>query len=146
MIDDGTDFEHPSPELKKLFKEEGKIVDDEAKSLNIIVKEFPSSKEAIKEFDELVKNFTIDSFREKLTEFDNKFSTLNPYISVNATYDVEGSSYGYRACFDYEDFSPEKLQEYKDMPLTNTKMTWKYLEVVLKVDGDREHYRYNISI
>ena len=146
LVGENTDFEKPSTKIRKLFKEEAKLVDEEAKSLNITVKEFPKAKDAISEFKVLADNATIDTLKDKLTDFDNKYSTRNPYISVSCVYDVEDSIYGYRAEFDYEDISPEIIEEYKSKSISNNKMTWKCLEIVLKVDGDGEYYRHQLSI
>jgi hypothetical protein len=143
LVDDGSDLERPDKDLKKLFKDEAKKVDEEAKSLNLKPIVFPTAKEAVEEFKFLVDTLTVDNLVEKLSQYDKKYATLSPYLNLSYKYDVEGSEYGYRSSFDYENFSKEDLEEAKtreDLP--QHKMKWNSLQISFKVDGDDFHFFY----
>ncbi len=141
---DEDSIENPNKDIKKLFKEEGKLIDEESKSLNIIINNFPKSDESIIEFKSIIDSFDVNTIKEQLTQFDRNYSTLNPYISMSYTYDVEGSDRGFRSMINYGDFSLNRLSESKNY--NKSGMTWKCLEITLKVDGDSEYYRYEINI
>ena len=146
-MDDSYSLEHPNKKVKNLFKEEAKLVDEEAKSLNITVKEFPKPEIAISEFQSIIDNFNVDTIKDELLSFDRKYSTLDPYISLSYKYDVEGSEYGYRTTFDYGGFSKKEMKKAKNRKdLPQHKMTWKCLEITLRVRGDEEFYRHEVKV
>ena len=123
IVDDGSDLERPKKNLKKLFKDEAKKVDEEAKSL--------------------VDTLTVDNLVEKLSQYEKKYATLSPYLNLGYKYDVEGSEHGYRSSFDYENFSREDLNEAKtreDLP--QHKMKWNSLQISFKVKGDDFYFFY----
>jgi hypothetical protein len=143
LVDDGSDLERPKKNLKKLFKDEAKKVDEEAKSLDLKPIKFPTSKEAVEEFKSLVDTLTVDNLVEKLSQYEKKYATLSPYLNLGYKYDVEGSEHGYRSSFDYENFSREDLNEAKtreDLP--QHKMKWNSLQISFKVKGDDFYFFY----
>jgi hypothetical protein len=143
LVDDGSNLERPDKDLKELFKEEAKIVDEEAKSLELQPIIFPSAKEAVEEFKSLVDTLTVDNIVEKLSQYERKYATLSPYINLNYKYDVEGSEYGYRQSFDYENFDKEDMEIAKTrVDLPQHKMKWNSLQISFKVNGDDFHFFY----
>lgn len=137
LVNDGSNLESPDRELKKLFDDEGKKVDEEAKSLGLTPIVFRTTAEAVEEFKSLVGNLTVDNIVEKLSQYDNKYASLSPYINISYKYDVEGSEYGYRSTFDYENFSKEDLDKAKTMEgLSQHKMRWKCLQISFRVNSD----------
>ena len=78
ILSDDVDLENPNEEIINLFKEEGKIVDEEAKILNIKIKKFPTKSSAKKYFIEnIIENFNIDNINEKIKEFQKKYMVIN---------------------------------------------------------------------
>lgn len=140
------DLGKPSKRIKDMFEEEGKIVDEEAKTWNLRSIEFPKPEEAVSEFHDLVKILTPDNIKSSLGEFEKKYATLDPYISLSYKYDVEGSEYGYRTTFDFSDFSIEDMNEAKfrdDLP--QHKMKWNCLRISFRVKGDEEFYFFDLN-
>jgi hypothetical protein len=145
FVDDNTDYERPNKKLKQLFKEEAKLVEEEFKLLNVIVKEFPKPKEAVTAFKEIIKNDDINTIRQKIHDFHNKFSTLTPYINVSAYYDVKDSKSGFSSSFDYESITPACIKDYKES-YNDDKTLFKYFTISFKVDGDDEYYNFKINL
>ena len=68
--DDVLSIENPTDELKKIFEEEGRIVDEEAKKFNIKISKFPKESDALDEFIKIVKNFNESTIRNELVQFE----------------------------------------------------------------------------
>lgn len=138
-------LEKPDEELKKLFEDEGKIVDEEFKELNINIKKFPKAKDAVKDFDNIIKNFNFDTIRESIKDFERKYSMLDTYFFVSSVFEPDGPKYTheYRNSFDYEELTLERI-EYTKSQIKDYK--FKNLEITLKLRGDEEYHRYEINI
>lgn len=145
-FEDDYDLEHPNDELKKIFEDEGKVVDEEFKELNITVKKFPKVKTAVKDFQEIINNFDINTIRESILAFDRKYSMLDTYISVSIVYEPDGIKYTheYRHSFYYKDLTLEKLESSKSQKRNDFK--YKNLEITLKLRGDEEYHTYEINV
>ena len=87
------DLENPDSKLKKLFKDEAKLVYQEAKAFNIIVKEIPKIEVAFNEIEEMVLKLSIDNIKDSLLDFENKYKRLDPYISLGFVYDNDGRDF-----------------------------------------------------
>lgn len=140
-------LENPDEELKNLFKEEGKLVDEEAKKLNINVKPFPKVEEAEEWLEKMVKELTVDNFIEKVKEFEKKYMVLDLYISTSFHYEYDdkekGNDYGYRYSFDYEEFSLDLINEFKEKEIEN--MHWKCMELCVRISYSEKH-RHRFSL
>lgn len=148
IIDDDCDLENPNAKLKKLFKEEGKIVDEEAKLLNIVVKPLPKEKDALSEIESIVKGLTIDNLKDNLLSFEEKYMSLNPYINLNFDYETE-SEYGYNIGTDYKTFSNEKYKELssytsKSFKPAFKKFVYKNISLTIKFENS-EHKFYDLN-
>lgn len=133
---DEYDLENPTSEVEKLFKDEGEIVDEEAKVWNLKPISFPKAKDAIDEFEKLVETLTPENLKSSLSEFDKKYATLDPYIGISFRYYVEGNEYGYRQSFDYKDFSidyMDKAKSREDLP--QYKMKWNCVHISFSIKG-----------
>lgn len=152
------DLEKPNKELKKLFKDEGELVDEEAKEFNIIVKEFPKVKDAVEDFENIINNFDtvvqnssdlfIKYIIESLSSYDKKYSMLDTYITMSFVFKPDGTKKEYkneyRSSFDFEDFTLARLEVAK----SNNGNGYKYknIEITLKLRGDEDYYRYELSV
>lgn len=87
-FDELYDVEHPSKKLKQLFKEEGILVDEEAKVYNIQPIPQYTLKEAEKEVREALKNFNIDTFVETFRNIEDKYSLLKLSFNIYAMFDI----------------------------------------------------------
>jgi hypothetical protein len=137
------DLEKPTSKIKNLFQEEGKVVDEESKVWNLRPIVFPKAKDAVSEFNKLVKLLTPENIKSSLGDFEKKYATLDPYISISYKYDIEGVDHGYRITFEYEDFSIEGLNEAKNRSdLPQHKMTWNCLHISFRVKGDNGNFHF----
>jgi hypothetical protein len=147
IIDDDCDLEKPSSKLKNLFKEEGKIVDEESKLLNIVVKPLPKEKDALSEIEKIVDDLTIDNLKDSLSYFEKKYMSLNPYINLNFCYETE-NEYGYTIGSDYKTFSNKsykKLSSYTSKSFENfEKLVYKNISLTIKLENsDYKFYDLN---
>jgi len=102
-INDDTDLENPSNELKELFKMETELIRDEFEKMDIIVNPFPTKDEAEKEMAEISQIEDPSIFGERCYHFKRKYSMLNVYLSISAeyTYTKDGNkSHTYYKNFD----------------------------------------------
>lgn len=140
------DFEEPSNELKKIFKEEGTIVDKEAK-LNGIEKpkkQLLTTEEAKKEIEQLIPEITIDTVSEKLSAFKYKYLNLDPYISVKAVYSILSENREYSSSCNIGYWTKENIEKRKlDVGCKND-LKFKTLRVDVKFDEEYEHYEINV--
>lgn len=144
LLDDSCDLERPNEKIKKLFREEGKIVDEEAKLLNIVIKPFPKEEDAIADIESLVKNLTVSNLKDSLSEFEKKYMTLDPYISVSFVYDTEtsGKKHEYSSGIDYESFSEKVYNRYKNL---DKRCVYKHVNLTIKLRKSDEYKRYNLN-
>ena len=146
------DLEHPDKELKKIFKAEGKLVDEEAKQFNIQIKPLPKTEDAISEFKDIVDCYAIDNnidnIRESIFSFKKKYSILDPYIHVSFVYEPNGTTKKeneFRSSGDFkEHLTLNRLNYYKSQKLEGYK--FKNLEISLKLRSDEEYYRYELNV
>jgi len=140
------DLEKPSKELIKLFEDEGKIVDEEAKELNIFVKKFPTVKTSIKDFESIINNFDINTISESLSFFNKKYSMLDIYISSSFVYEPDGTidhyTHEYRSSGNK--ITSKTLEYCKSQKVNGYK--FKNIEITLKLRGDDEYHRYEINV
>ena len=141
------DLEKPNKDLKKLFKDEGKIVDEEAKQFNIQIMALPKLEDAISEFKNIIDNFNIEIISEYLKSFERKYSILDPYIGVHFVFEPDGTTevtHEFRSGIDAKDFTLKELNYCKSHNSNGYK--FKNVEVTLHLRGDEEYYRYELNI
>ncbi len=133
-------LEKPDSKLKKLFKDEAKLVDEESKLLDIKIKEIPKLEVAFNEIDELVLKLNIDNIKDILHDFENKYKRLDPYISLEFVYDNNGREF--TSGIKYKNLSKKVYDDYT----TNKKeLKYKSLSLTFKLRGTDEYKRYRLS-
>ena len=146
--DEEYSLENPNKKLKKLFAEEGKIVDEEFKAFGVNVKKFPKLEDAKKEI-LLIKDFTsVDKLKKFMRDYNKKFSMLDIYISFNCNYDyeIDNDIHPYSvAGIDFEFLTKNRILELKDVSkyTDNTNMkNMKYLNfsVYFSNRNDKDDY------
>ena len=144
IVTENSNLENPDKEIKDIFKKEGKLVDEEAKSFNIVVKPFPKIEDANNEINEISKDFTIDNMAEKLKSFKKKYLQLDPYISANFVFDTvsNGKPHEYRTGCDFSYINKELFDRY--MEYNNDKTKYKHMEVTVKI-GNSDYNRYTLN-
>ena len=135
------DLEKPDKELIKLFKEEGKLVDEEFKLMNVIVKPFPKTKDAVNEFKTIIDEYDVKIFKYKLIEFDKKYKTLNPFITISFKY-IKTNGNDYRCSIGFKDFSESICNKYKSLEVKDYQ--YEHIEVCIKLDKT-DYIRYEIK-
>ena len=85
-----SDFETPNREVRKLFRNEAKIVDKDFEDMGIERVKFPTIEEAEKAAEELSKS-SKDEIHENYMNFLKKYSPLGIYSNFSANYLVEYS-------------------------------------------------------
>lgn len=125
-------IEKPSNELKKLFREEGKLVDEEFKLIGVKPYTEPSKKEAEEFMKDSDKLTYVDDIRNKYIELSRKYAPLDIYVSVTALYKTKnnvGEETDYRAGFKIESLTQEELDKkkklHKDYKFQNIEITYK---------------------
>jgi hypothetical protein len=89
LIDEEENLEKPSKEIKKLFREEGKIVDEESKAFNITTPiKASTNKEVEADFRSIFSKIDIDLLSTELLKFKKKHILSDPYITVDTYYDM----------------------------------------------------------
>lgn len=71
------DFETPSKKMRKIFKDEGIIIDKEFEDYGVVVKKFPKLSEAKKDFKKIKDMETLEEIKEYLTKLKKKYSVLD---------------------------------------------------------------------
>lgn len=138
-------LENPDKELKKLFIEEGKLVDEEAKALDIKLIEFPKAEDALKEFNLLIQNFNPLTIVKELRNFEEKYSVLDPFIgmSYNYQYEIDGSKHDFGSGFDYENYEPND-DSYLELDSTY-EMIFDHIQISFRIRGDEEFYFFKVN-
>lgn len=152
LINDNSDIETPSEEVKKLFREEGRLVNKEAKLLNIVVKPFPKEEDAVAHIESMIKNLTIDNLKDSLSEFEKEYMSLDPYISVSFVYDTEtsGKKHEFSSGIDYESFSKKVYDRYTKKLGSSTfnssvNTEYKHINLTIKLRRSDEYKRYELN-
>ena len=139
LISDGDDLEKPSQKLKKLFKQEGELVDLEAKEFNIQVKPLPKIEDAINRIKEMFEILTPDNIISTLRKFEKEYMPLDPYINLSRVFEYErdGETHQFRSSQDYKNFNLEDISDYE--------CDYKYSELSIKVRGNEEYFRKELN-
>ena len=141
------DLERPNEELKRIFKDEGKLVDKEAKQFDIKIKPLLKVEDAIVEFKNIIDNFNIESIREYLISYEIKYSILDPSIFVHFVFEPDGTTevtHEFRSGTDTKDLTLKRLNYYKTHE--NNGYKFKNVEISLKLRGDEEYYNYELNV
>lgn len=151
LQDKGIDFENeynlenPSGKLKKLFEEEGIIVDEEAKKLDIKVINFPKTKDAVKELKSIIKEINVNNVKEKISFFEKKYITLNPYINMSFVFNnIIVSNHDYRQGLDYNEFTIARLENAKKEKGDGS-LSFNKLELTVKLNESKKYYRFDLK-
>ena len=134
LIDDDTDLERPDAKLKKLFKDEGELVDQEAKSLNIIIKPPLFKDDALIEFEEIINNFDKKTLVSNLIEFKRKYITIDPFINIGFVFSNPRNEKDddFTSCISLsKTLFDERLKYAKK---NNDNLTFKYIEITLNLN------------
>ena len=101
------EIEYPTSRMENLFKEEAKLIDEEFEKLNIVIKPLPLKEDAIKEIQELVDNFDVNTFQDKLYEFKRKYISIDVYIGLSFVFETvtNGSTHDFSTSFDIKSFN-----------------------------------------
>lgn len=143
----GIDFESynlekPNDEVKKLFKDESLIVDEEFKLLNIVNRKFPSINDAEAEINILAKSINTTNLVDMISEFKKKYMHLDPYLSLNFVYeiinDANGKSYDFKSGIDYKSFNLEVFEKMKN----GKNAKYKFVELTVKLQDDKKESDY----
>ena len=143
------DLENPNDKLKELFRKEGQLVDEEAKALNIVLKPFPDYKNALEEFDALIKYINPNNLVEKLKLFEKKYCTLDPYLNLSYYYDYkeeDGSIHDYSIGVNYNNFTHDRLNSAKKERGHNNCLTFQKLKLTLKLGCDKDYHWYDLKL
>lgn len=143
LIDDDDDLERPNAKLKKLFKDEGELVDEEAKLLNIIIKPPLSKDDALIEFEEIIKNFDKKTFISNLIEFKRKYITIDPYVNIGFVFNNSNEkNQDFTSCISLSKTLFEDRLKYAKKNDDN--LIFKHIEITLKLqEGDYKRYKIN---
>lgn len=139
----GIDFESISPkETNSIIKEEGKIVDLEFQKIGIILNPFPPQSDAIKEAKEIANGISIDNLSKKLTDFENKYITLDPHLSLSFVYeyDANGKINKFESNVRHESFNRSVYQEHLSRP----DIKYKSIKISIKI-GSGEYISHNLN-
>lgn len=138
------DIENPDEKLIEIFKEEGKIVDEEFKLMNIEVKPFPTIDEANEDIEKIIAEYTnIDSLKKLLNDFMNKYSMIGARLSFSAKYKYDNNNKDYRISF--TDLDEKLILKYKDnIKDFNTPMEFICIELCVSISGDYKRFNLNI--
>ncbi len=129
-------YELDDLELKSMIEKEGKIVDAEFKSMNITVNPFPKKSDAIKEINRLPKEISIDNLVAKISTFENKYITLDPYINLSFIYeyyDNKGNLNEFESSINYNFFNIDLYNE----RLNRSDIKYKNARISIKVRGSK---------
>lgn len=121
--------------IKSIIEKEGKIVDDEFEKMDIIIRPFPKKSDAIKEINSLPKEISIDNLVEKISTFENRYITLDPYINLSFVYEYNnnGNLNEFTSSIDYNSFN---IDLYRDR-FNRSGITYKNIRIVIKVRGSK---------
>lgn len=144
--EDEFDLERPSDELIEIFKEEGKLVDQEA-AVNGIVK--PKKQEltkeiAINEIKELIPTLTIDNIPETLSVFKRKYLSLDPYISMKAVFTVLSRNDEFSSGSNINHWTRQNIEKSKAERGHKNDLDFKTLRLTVKFDEEYENYDINV--
>jgi len=146
LINDEMDLEKPNKQLKKLFEEEGKIVDEEFKSWNVVVKPLPKLEDATKEMNEMVTLTDVDELRNAVIQFKRKFAPLKIYINLSAKFLVKRENqepHEFGSGFNLGSFTKEDLDIIKD--LEDDEMEFQRFELCVQIaNGDYNRFDLNV--
>jgi hypothetical protein len=76
--------------------------------------------------------------------YERKYSILDTYINISFVYEPDGTKYTHEYRTGTNDLSLKILNKYKNLKINDYK--FKNLEIVLKLRGDEEYYRYEINV
>lgn len=135
----GVDFESyklDDPNLKSILDKEGRIVDDEFKKMNITINPFPKKVDAIKEINLLTKEISIDNLVEKISAFENKYITLDPYINLSFIYEYDnnGNLDEFESGINYNSFN---IDLYNERLNRSDTIKYKNARISIKVRGSK---------
>jgi len=139
----GIDFESISPkEANILIKEEGKIVDAEFQKMEIYLDPFPPKSDAIKDAKEIINGISIDNLSKRMADFENKYITLDPYLSLSFVYeyDANGKSNKFESKVGYETFNRSIYQEHLNRP----DIKYKNIKIAIRI-GNSESIFHNLN-
>jgi len=141
LIGESSDLENPSNKIKKMFEDEGRLVDEEAKDINILIKPFPSEKDAELEFKELMDNFDPKTISDVITKYKRKYITIDPYISISLQYDAitNGNQHEHGYSMDISSFY--KMYK-KRNTIMNKDSKFKNIKVTFKLRDKEEYQNY----
>ena len=131
------DIEEPTDEVRKAFEEEGKIVDEEAKEFNIVIKEMPKVEDALEYVDNMIKNITIYNIVDSLSEFEKEYMPLDPYISMSYLFEQESGN-DFRSGINYDNFT---IKQYEKIKKDNS--SFKHMTLTIKVGEEYKRFDLN---
>lgn len=148
--DDEYSIEYPDKKMKKLFLDEGKLIDEEFKKLNIKLKEFPKLSDAKKEIKD-VENFTnFNSLKKFIINFQKKYSMLDIYIRLSCNYQYENnnSTENYTTNgFKIENLNEKNIKAHKDVSMFNDHYkNIKFVNFNIIFSNNNEIYKYILKI
>ena len=139
LVSDGDDLEKPNQKIKNLFKQEGELVDLEAKGFNIQVKPLPKVEDAINHIEWMFRIITPDNIISTLEEFEKEYMPLDPYINLSRVFEYErnGEIGQFRSGQDYKSFTLSDISYHK--------YNYKNSELSIKVRGNEEYFRKELN-
>jgi hypothetical protein len=139
LVSDGDDLEKPNQKIKNLFKQEGELVDLEAKEFNIQVKPLPKVEDAINHIEWMFRIITPDNIISTLEEFEKEYMPLDPYINLSRVFEYErnGEIGQFRSSQDYKNFTLSDISYHK--------YNYKNSELSIKVRGNEEYFRKELN-
>jgi hypothetical protein len=151
LLDEDEDLEKPNEVVKKLFKAESVLVNKEAKSLYGIIKPkpFPTKEDAEKEIKKILSVINPETIAQRLREFKRKYSTIEPYISIKAVFDVANEfvkPHQYSQQVNLEDFNRKELEHRIMSGGKDAKFAHVMITVKIKEEYKRFIYDENLTL
>lgn len=141
---DEYDLKKPTKEIKKIFKDEGKLVDEEFKILNITPEKQLTKKDAIDEIKVICEKANKNTIQKELSDFLEKYAMLSLSISPCALFDIK-ASHDYMASFEFKYFTADRIDWYTNGGNIKTG-TFKKWQLFLHIGGGIEIIPLTFSI
>lgn len=138
------DLEHPSDELKALFRVEGNLVREEFEALNIPTHAMPSEEDALFELSQITNITNLEEFKEALVPFVRAYAPLDIYMNFSFIYGYDNDEHKFSSSIGFESFDKLNIKKYMNMT-TNDGGKFEKIQFTVKVGRNGEHHKFDLD-